>query len=105
MKINGKEYNLFYSIGAHVDFDNWAVSHPKASYTEGVMIKFELMVKAYNNAHGIKNNDPPSKDELATLPNSLFEEIMTEVLECEKRDTERKVEAEPKKGKSASRSV
>lgn len=105
MKINGKEYNLFYSIGAHVDFDNWAVSHPKASYTEGVMIKFGLMVKAYNNAHGITDNDPPGKEELSGLPNSLFEEIMAEVLECEKRDTERKVEAEPKKAKSAGQSA
>lgn len=101
MEINGKEYNLFYSIGAHIAFDNWAVAHPKASFTEGVMMKFRMMVTAYNDAHGIKDNEPPAKEELAVLPNSMFEEIMAAVMECEKRDTERKVNAEPKKGKNA----
>lgn len=101
IKINNKEYNLFYSIGAHIAFDNWAVTHQKASYTEGVIQKFIFMVLAYNNANGITDNDPPEKEELATLPNSVFMEIMEAVNECEKADTERKVEVEPKKGRGA----
>lgn len=101
IKINGKEYNLFYSIGAHIAFDNWAVANQKASYTEGVIQKFIFMVLAYNNANGIKDNDPPEKEELATLPNSVFMEIMEAVNKCEAADTERKVEAEPKKGRGA----
>lgn len=101
MEINGKEYNLFYGIGAHVAFDNWAVTHPKASFTEGVLMKFRMMVINYNDAHHITDNEPPTKEELSTLPNSMYEEIMNAVMECEKRDTERKVVAEPKKGKNA----
>lgn len=103
MKINGKEYGLFYSIGAHIAFDNWAVNHAKSSYAEGVIQKFTCMVLAYNEVNGIKDNDPPTKEELAKLPNSVFEEIMAEVLKCEKADTERKVEAEPKNGKSTAK--
>lgn len=102
MTINRKEYNLFYSIGAHIAFDNWAVLNPKSSFAEGYIQKFIFMVLAYNEVNGIKNNDPPTKEELALLPNSVFEEIMAEVLQCEKRDTERKVEAEPKKGNARS---
>lgn len=100
MKINGKEYNLFYSIGAHVAYDSWVVQHPKASFTEGVLMKFTFMVAAYNQAHGLKQ-EPPTKDQLSVLPNSVFEEIFAAVTECEKADTERKVEAEPAKGKNA----
>lgn len=102
MKINGKEYNLYYSIGAHIAYDNWVVSNQNASYTEGVIQKFIFMILAYNNANGIKDNDPPTKEELALLPNSVFEEIMAAVMLCEKADTERKVESEPKKGKAKS---
>lgn len=103
MKINGKEYNLFYSIGAHVEFDNWALAHQKTSYTEGVIQKFILMILAYNDANGITDNDPPTKEEIAKLPNSVFSEIMEAVNACEKADTERKVEVEAKKGKGAAR--
>lgn len=101
MEINGKEYGLFYSIGAHVAFDNWAVSNPKASYTEGVIMKFRMMAMAYNDANGIKDNEPPTKEEIAVLPNYMFEDIMAAVMECEERDTKRTVEAESKKGKNA----
>lgn len=100
MKIQGKEYGLFYSIGAHVAFDNWVIANPKASWTEGVLMKFGFMVMAYNSAHKIKQ-EPPTKEQLAMLPNSVFEELAEAVMECEKADTERKVEAEPKKGKNA----
>ncbi len=100
--INDKEYNLFYSIGAHIAFDNWAVQNPKSSFTEGYIQKFIFMVLAYNNANGIKDNDPPTKEELAVLPNSVFEDIVEAVLRCEKGDTERKVEAASKKGKAKS---
>ena len=100
MTINGVEYNLFYSLGAHIAYDNWAVNNPKASYTEGVVMKFQFMIMAYNSANGIKDKEPPTKEELAGLPNSVFEEIMEAVMLCEKRDSERKVEAKPKKAKS-----
>ena len=96
MEINGKEYGLFYSVGAHIAFDNWAVQHAKSSYAEGVIQKFTCMVLAYNEVNGIKDNDPPTKEDLAKLPNYVFEEIMAEVLKCEKKDSERKVEAEAK---------
>ena len=100
--INGKEYNLFYSVGAHVAFDNWAVSHPKASFTEGIIQKFIMMCIAYNDAFHEKQ-ETPKKEEIALFPNSVFEEIAEAVNECEKADTERKVEAEIKNGKSAGR--
>ena len=100
MRINGKEYGLYFSIGAHVAFDNWVIQNPKASWTEGIMMKFIFMVMAYNEEHKIKQN-PPKKEELSRLPNWVYEQIAIEVQAQEKADSEQKVEAEPKKGKNA----
>lgn len=106
--MNLKETKLFYSVGTHVAFDNWAVSNEKASYTEGVIMKFLFMAEAYNAAvkkgfiEGTEQ-ELPKKEDLAMLPNSCFEEILAMVMECEKRDTKRKVEADTKKGKSTAK--
>ena len=96
MEINGKEYGLFYSVGANIAFNNWVVGHAKSSYAEGIIQKFTFMVLAYNEVNGIKDNDPPTKEELAKMPNYVFEEIMAAVLRQEKEDSQRQVEAEPK---------
>ena len=98
--INGKEYGLFYSVGAHIAFDNWVIAHPKASLTEGIIQKFICMVNAYNMVHKTKI-EPPKKDEVLNLPNRVLEEIFQAVDAQEKKDTEITIEAEPKKGKNA----
>lgn len=104
IEINGEEYGLYYSLGAHIAFDNWAVNHPKASYAEGVMEKFQLMAAAYNSKNKIKGHDAPGKAELSEMPNYVFNEIMGAVLECEKEDSTRKVEVEPKNAKRTGKS-
>ena len=65
---------------------------------EGVIIanRHIHLEPKFAEENGIKDNDPPTKEELAKLPNYVFEEIMAEVLKCEKKDSERKVEAEAK---------
>ena len=98
--INGKEYGLFYSVGAHIAYDNWVIANPKASMTEGIIQRFICMVNAYNMEHG-KKNAPPTRQEILSLPNRMLEEIYKAVEEQEKVDTETTVIAEPKKGKNA----
>lgn len=101
MKLEGKEYKLFYSVGAHIAFDNWVVANPKASFVDGIVQKFIIMINAYNMAHGEKQT-PPKKEELMNLPNRVLEDIYKAVDEQEKIDTAVTVEAEPvKKGKNA----
>lgn len=103
MKIN--DYKLFYSVGTHIAFDNWAVNNQKASYTEGIIMKFLLMCESYNSAvkSGFlegKEQTVPKKEDIAMMPNAYFEEISKMVAACEKRDTTRQVEEEPIKGKN-----
>lgn len=98
VKINGKEYKLAYTIGVMVAYNNWLVAHPKASYVDGVIWRCIYMIKAYNDIHQIKDN-APKYEELMGLPGYVFNDILEEVEKVEKEGSERKVEAEPVKGK------
>lgn len=106
IELKGKKYGMMYTLGAHLAYCNWVVATPKASYADAYIQKLIFMILAYNNVNGIKNNDPPKKEDLATEPYYVFDDIMKAVDACEKAGSERKVEAEPKKGngKSAAKS-
>ena len=99
VNINGKEYGLFYSIGANIAFNNWVLEHKNACFIEGEVQKLLYMMYAYNDTHGIKD-EPVSKDIIMNLPNSELAAILEAVKAQEKQDTDRKVEAEPVKGKN-----
>lgn len=106
IKINGKEYGLFFSIGANVAFNNWVIAHKDQCYIEGELQKAIFMMKAYNDAHDIKDK-VPDIGVLMCMPNSELQAILEAVKQQETADTERKVEAEPvasKNAESASRS-
>lgn len=64
--INGKEYGLFYSVGARCKFDKWLINNQQAPYTEGIIEQAILMNEAYNKANGTK--DALTKDIIYSLP-------------------------------------
>lgn len=97
MLLNGKEYNLEYTIGVRVAYNNWAAANPKKGLTEAVLQEFLLMIGGWNKAHN-GNQKAPTLDELAVLPAWAFDDIQAAVEECEKRGSARTVEADsPKK--------
>lgn len=96
MILNGKEYNLEYTIGVRVAYNNWAAANPKKGITEAIIQEFLLMIAGWNKAHN-GNQAVPSIDELAALPGWAFDDIKASVEECERLGSERKVEAEPSK--------
>ena len=102
LTLNGKEYGLFWSVGARCKWDNWVVQNMKASMTEGYIMKALAMVDAYNKANGTTNK--LTKEDIYNLPNREFEALIAAVDEQEKADSVVTVEAEdekPKKDKSA----
>ena len=94
------EYNLAYTVGVRVEFDNWVVQNMKKSVTEATVQKFIFMIKGYDMANGTKQ-DPPTIEELAVLPAYVIDEISAAVVACEKAGAKRTVEAKSKNGNRA----
>ena len=102
----GKEYGLFYSVGAKCAFDNWMVKNGKTkSVAESIVALAINMNEAYNKANG--GGEKLTSEFLFSLPakeyDALAEAVDAQVL----KDTEVSVEAEdikPKKGKSPEKS-
>jgi hypothetical protein len=100
MKINGKEYGFYYSVGAVCDFNDWVVKNPERSYSSAVMQKAVVMSKAYCKVHG---GTPLTLKELVDLPAYVLTDLDNALAEQEKKDSERTVEvAEDKSGNAES---
>lgn len=102
MKLNGKEYGLFWSVGAKCIWERWVVKNQDAPISEGYVMKALAMIDGYNMAH--KTNAKITKEEIFNLPSREFAALIAAVDAQEKADTEVTVEVEdekPKKEKSA----
>lgn len=102
MILNGKEYGLFWSVGARCVWERWVVKNQDAPIAEGYVMKALAMIDAYNAAHG--TTEKISKQEIFSLPNRDFEALIKAVDAQEKADSAVTIEVEeenPKKGKSA----
>lgn len=104
MNLNGKEYGFAYTVWAHCEFNDWIVKNPSSSYARAVVQKAVIMSKAYCDIHG-GGNILDAKD-VMNLPKSVFDVLLAETDEAEKRDSERTVEAVPssKNAESSERS-
>lgn len=102
MILNGKEYGLFWSVGARCVWERWVVKNQDAPIAEGYVMKALAMIDAYNMAH--KTKEKITKEEIFNLPNREFEALIKAVDAQEKADSQVSVEVEeekPKKDKSA----
>lgn len=79
VKINGREYGLFYSVGAHCKYDDYVVSNPNSSYTRAIIQKAIIMSEAYSKLHG---GDVLKSSDILGLPNKVFMELK-EAVECQ----------------------
>ena len=100
IKINGKEYGLFYSVEAHIEIDDFIIANPAASLTEGVVVRAIAMNRAYNKANGIKD-EVLKREDILTQPNGVFALLKAAVEEQEKKDSATSVQTEEKKTKNA----
>lgn len=102
MEINGREIGFFYSVLAHIKADRLVSGNPSMPVSEWILHKAVFMSEAYNKAHGIKEG-ALTLDEIYSLPNSKFDELVEAVKKQEEEDTKTKVQVKEKKAKSAAR--
>lgn len=100
MVIGGKDYGLFWSIGARCKFDTWVIKNPEASMTEGIVYRTLLMNEAYVKVFG---GEKLTLEKIYNLPAKEFDALMKAQQEQLEQDSAVSVEAEeekPKKEKS-----
>ena len=100
MKINGKEFGMFYSTGAHCAWNNYLVANPNVGVSEATVMRAVFMHDAYNKANGIKESNPVTKEAIMKLPYSVLQELEKAVDEQVKKDSLVTVETEEPKGKN-----
>lgn len=100
MIINGKEYGLFYSVGAKCAFDNWMVKNGKTkSVSESIVALALYMNEAYTKANG--GGEKLTSEMLFSLPAKEYDALAVAVDEQVTADSAVTVEAEPEKPKKA----
>lgn len=93
MLLNGKEIKFFYSVWAHCEFMDWAVSNQSVSIPRGVMQKALIMNEAAIKA-GL-GGERLTPEDFEDLPGSAFLEIKEEIDRQEQDDC--KISVETKK--------
>ena len=95
LEINGRKIGLYYSVWAHCEFNDWVVKNAERSYVSAIVQKAVIMSKAYCDKEGGK---PLTAKEILGLPEYIFEELAQAVMDQEKADSTRTVEAEEPSG-------
>lgn len=100
MTINGCEYGFYYSVGAHIDYEDFIIKHPEVGQIRANVELACIMNREYNKANGIKGKELRPED-LRKLPNAVLTELMDQVNAQMKLDNEVSVETKPAKKESA----
>lgn len=96
MQINGREVGLTYTIGVMCEIGDYVKKHADASNVDVLVTCLIEMSKAYCAVHG---GDPVTKEEIKSLPGSMYEQLQAEVLAIQEGDSATTVETKPVKGK------
>lgn len=101
MKINGREIGLLYTVGAHLDFNDWVVLHQKASMATANMQRAIACHRAYLESEG-SDEKPITVEEIRRLPKYVYDELIEETMKAVEAGSKREVElAEQKNAESA----
>lgn len=95
MKINGKEINFLYTIGAFCDYSDYCAANPQVSLARANAYKALFMNRAYARAH--EGAETITIDEIMDLPFSEHEELLTTMKQAEEAGNRRSVETVEKK--------
>lgn len=95
MRIGEKDINFAYTIGAYCAVSDYVVANPDVSSATANIYKAVYMSQAYAKANG--GDCLEGIDELTDLPVGIYAQMLAEMQEAEKRDTERTVETVEKK--------
>lgn len=92
VEINGRKIDLFYSVRAHCEYDDYVCDHPNVSITRAIIQKALIMSKEYCALHG---GTPLASADIMGLPNSEYMKLMKAVVEQEAEDSGIEIETEP----------
>lgn len=95
MKINGKEINFEYTIGAFCDFSDYCAANPNVSLARANAYKALYMNRAYAQAH--EGAETITIDEIMNLPFSEYNELIAAMKQVEEAGNRRSVETVEKK--------
>jgi len=90
MKINGKDINFAYTIGAYCDFSDYCAGHPEVSLARASVYKALYCNRAYVQMH--EGADTITLEEVMALPQDKYNELMAEVKKAEDSGSKRSVE-------------
>lgn len=97
MEINGKEFGMAYTVGAHVRWNSYIVSHQQSAFAEAQFEKALIMHDEWCRINKVPDGKKVTKAELLAQPFRVFEEI-TQLCDAQvKADGEQTVELEGKK--------
>ena len=95
MKINGKEINFEYTIGAYCDFSDYCAQNPEVSLARANAYKALYMNRAYAQAH--EGAEAITIDEIMSLPQGEYAEMISAIKKAEEAGNTRTVETVEKK--------
>ena len=102
MQINGKELGMAYTTGAHLDFQDWVVSHPKDSLAHAQIESVIIMHKWWCLLNSVPEKDRVTREEILALPHAgNFDEMLTLAQAIMKGDKQQSVEAKVKNPEGA----
>ena len=94
MRINDKEINFAYTVGAYCDICDYVAANPDVSTATAQMYKAVFMSKAYAEANG---GETVTIEELRALPFPAYQDVLNEATKAEAEGTKRTVETVSKK--------
>ena len=95
MKINGKEINFEYTIGAFCDYSDYCADNPDVSLARANAYKALYMNRAYAQAH--EGAETVTIEEIMNLPFSVYAELREAMKQAEEEGNKRSVETVEKK--------
>lgn len=96
MTINGKELGMIYTVGAHIRWNSYIVSHQQSAFAEAQLEKVLIMHDEWCRLNKVPEGKKVTKTELLAQPYSVFDE-MVKLCEAQvKADGETTIEADGK---------
>ena len=96
MQINGKELGMAYTVGAHVEWQNWIVAHQNDSLAQAKLESVMIMHKWWCQQNKIPEKQRVTREEILAQPHGIFDEMLELAEAVMKADKEQSVEAKTK---------
>lgn len=102
MKVNGKEFGMYWSVHAHIKWESYILKNKDKAYSEAMMAQAMIMHDEWCRVNKIPESKHVKIEEIYDLPEKSYNEIVTLAEAQRKADSEVSIEAIEVDGKNAS---